>query len=105
MNRKLRPDTVERRCGIMKKLTLNDMKDIALERGGLCLSGSYDGSKSKLHWRCGNGHEWKAVANSVKSESGTWCRQCAAAATASKGKQEGQVSTFDMTERLLIVET
>lgn len=62
---------------IMKKLALNDMKAIAQVRGGLCLSESYEGSKSKLLWRCANGHEWE-VANSVKA--GTWCRQCAAEA-------------------------
>lgn len=58
------------------------MKVIAEARGGLCLSKSYEGSKSKLRWRCANRHEWEAVASSVKT--GTWCRQCAAEATANK---------------------
>lgn len=66
----------------MKKLSLDDMKATAQERGGLCLSESYEGSKSKLLWRCANGHEWDARADSVKA--GTWCRQCAAVATANK---------------------
>lgn len=66
----------------MKKLTLTDMQAIAQERGGLCLSKRYVDSKTKLRWRCAQGHEWEAVPSSVKL--GNWCRKCAVKVNAAK---------------------
>lgn len=66
----------------MKKLTLAEMQAIAQERGGFCLSESYENSQAKLRWRCAQGHEWKAKPSSVKL--GSWCRQCAVEAIAAK---------------------
>lgn len=66
----------------MKKLTLAEMKTIAQERGGLCMSEKYQHSKTKLRWRCAEGHEWEAVPTSVKS--GSWCKQCAVEAIADR---------------------
>jgi hypothetical protein len=54
---------------------LKQLKDIAEERGGLCLSAQYVSSKTKLRWRCGDGHEWEAVPSSIKV--GKWCPICA----------------------------
>lgn len=42
--------------------------------GGACLSGEYQGAHQKLRWRCAEGHEWFATANSVRR--GTWCPAC-----------------------------
>lgn len=50
-------------------------KVLAIERGGECISGEYITSKTKLKWRCKNGHEWEAVPDSIKQ--GTWCPYCA----------------------------
>ncbi|MCK4614147.1 MAG: hypothetical protein KAU14_05020, partial [Thermoplasmata archaeon] len=55
--------------------TIEDMREIAESRGGECLSKEYVNSKTKLKWRCSEGHEWEAVPSSVKS--GTWCPVCA----------------------------
>ncbi len=59
----------------MKKLTFDEMKAIANKKGGLCLSRSYEGSKTKLRWRCAKGHEWEAVPSAIKL--GRWCKKCA----------------------------
>jgi hypothetical protein len=56
-----------------KRLQL--MREIAIERGGLCLSDNYVGSRQKLLWQCDKGHTWHAMPVMVKS--GTWCPECA----------------------------
>ena len=57
------------------KLTLEDMKNIAQERGGECLSQQYRLSHGKLLWRCAKGHEWEATPNMVRNDN-TWCPYC-----------------------------
>ena len=42
--------------------------------GGACLSNAYRDAHGKLHWRCAEGHEWQATANSVRR--GSWCPTC-----------------------------
>jgi hypothetical protein len=58
--------------------TLEAMRQIALQRGGHCLSLAYVDSASALLWECGQGHRWEAVPASVKHRS--WCPVCAKAA-------------------------
>lgn len=59
--------------GIIRR-DLNDMKNIAKERGGECLSIEYKGTKHKLLWRCKYLHEWEsAPAHIIR---GTWCPDC-----------------------------
>jgi len=58
-----------------RKPTINDMKKIAQDRGGKCLSKQYRDNKTKLKWQCSQGHEWEANSNSIKS--GSWCPVCA----------------------------
>jgi len=58
----------------MRKLTLQEMKDIANARDGECLSEKYTNNREKLTWRCQQGHIWPANANGIKR--GTWCPQC-----------------------------
>jgi hypothetical protein len=41
-----------------KRATIDDMKNIAHERGGKCLSDTYINSRNKLHWICSDGHVW-----------------------------------------------
>ena len=53
-------------------------QDIAVARGGLCLSRVYRNNWKHLQWRCDKGHEWNASLNNVKDR-GTWCRHCAIA--------------------------
>jgi hypothetical protein len=57
------------------KQELEALQTIAKERGGRCLSKMYINQNTKLEWECAEGHRWKAVATSVKSQ-GTWCAKC-----------------------------
>ncbi len=59
----------------MKKLTIEEMRRIALERGGKCLSDTYVNSYTKLLWECKEGHQWKSKPADVKR--GSWCSYCA----------------------------
>ena len=62
------------KCAKNTPLTIDDMRMIAKERGGQCLSGEYVNSQTKLKWQCANGHEWEAIPSSIKK--GSWCGEC-----------------------------
>lgn len=49
-------------------------KTLAQERGGECLSDKYLNNKTKLRWRCAEGHVWEALSANVKR--GHWCKIC-----------------------------
>jgi len=53
---------------------LREMQDLAVSRGGKCLSKTYINSINKLKWQCKNKHRWEATPGSVKS--GVWCLEC-----------------------------
>jgi len=57
------------------KRDIQEMRDLAIARGGVCMSSEYVSSKSKLIWRCARGHRWQALPTSVVQ--GTWCPLCA----------------------------
>ncbi|UCG68447.1 MAG: hypothetical protein JSV09_11615, partial [Thermoplasmata archaeon] len=57
-----------------RRLTIEEMQDIAKSRGGKCLSKKYINSLTKLKWMCGEGHVWEAIPSSIKQ--GTWCPVC-----------------------------
>ena len=61
---------------MVPKLGLKIAQDIAVFRGGVCLSGSYENNRAKLKWQCNKGHEWSASLNSIK-DNGSWCPYCA----------------------------
>lgn len=50
------------------------MREIAAERGGLCLSEHYVNAGSYLQWQCTHGHIWEATA--TKIQQGQWCPYC-----------------------------
>jgi hypothetical protein len=50
------------------------MREIAVSKGGTCLSTDYISTTSKLKFRCADGHEWQAAPAEIKD--GTWCPQC-----------------------------
>jgi hypothetical protein len=56
------------------KYALEDMKRLAHEYGGECLSDAYANTKTKLHWQCSEGHMWAAIPDSVLR--GHWCEVC-----------------------------
>lgn len=57
------------------RLTLEDARATAIERGGQCVSEQYRGSKFKLTWQCALGHQWQAKITPVRR--GSWCPECA----------------------------
>jgi len=65
-------------CGICannnKKLSIEEMRKMAHERGGVCLSYDYVNSMTKLHWECHLGHRWYALQGNVRK--GHWCPDC-----------------------------
>ena len=62
------------RRGDSRKLTIEEMHQIAADRCGRCLSEIYTNTRTKLLWECSKGHAWEAVPSDVKK--GTWCPEC-----------------------------
>jgi len=62
-------------CGDTIPLSIDDMKEIAKKKNGICLSTVYINNHSNLKWKCSEGHEWLATANRIKSFN-TWCPEC-----------------------------
>jgi len=69
------PICVKKNRGNNRKLTIEEMQFIAMERGGKCLSTEYINSALKLEWQCNEGHIWQAKYSHIKS--GSWCPECA----------------------------
>lgn len=61
-------------CAGVIRPKIEDMRKIAAERSGTCLSSKYIDAHSKLEWRCEVGHKWKASPSTVKA--GSWCPSC-----------------------------
>ena len=59
----------------MKKDTIEDCKQWALNKQGKCLEATYINSYTKMLWECEKGHQWMACWNHIKSR-GDWCRFC-----------------------------
>jgi hypothetical protein len=62
-------------CAGLKKGTIEQMQEIAEERGGKCLSREYINGRTKITWQCKEGHQWEATPASIKQ--GHWCPLCA----------------------------
>jgi hypothetical protein len=66
-------------CADNRILTIDEMQQIARERGGKCLSRNYKNGRTPLIWECVLGHRWRASPANVKSgtwKRGTWCPEC-----------------------------
>jgi hypothetical protein len=59
----------------MKKLTIEAVQFMAKKLGGKRLSRIYVNNRTKLLWRCRDGHQWKAKTTSIQQ--GHWCPKCA----------------------------
>jgi hypothetical protein len=70
------PKCKNTKIGDSLRLNIEEMQDIAKERGGECLSKKYTNSWTKLRWRCKEGHVWKSTPNNIKHQ-GSWCPICA----------------------------
>ena len=69
------------RCAIEKRaqklrLPLEEVKKIAIERDGKCLTQKYINAKTPIKWECKYGHQWKSAIDGVKY-GGAWCPVCA----------------------------
>jgi hypothetical protein len=62
-------------CRRNRKLTLEEFRGLAANRGGRCLSIRYVNKATALRWQCVLGHRWYAQPGKVKR--GTWCARCA----------------------------
>ena len=56
------------------KHTISDMRQLAKEYDGKCLSSQYVNLRTALLWECKSGHRWKAQPRRIKE--GSWCREC-----------------------------
>ena len=57
------------------KLTLKECQDLAISRGGKCLSTKYINAHISMEWKCKENHTWLAIFKSVK-HGNTWCPYC-----------------------------
>ena len=62
-------------CAGNKKATLKDMRELAKNKGGKCLSEKYVSTHTKLLWECEKGHQWEGRPSGIKR--GSWCPACA----------------------------
>ena len=58
----------------IRRLTIEDMRATAAERGGACLSARYHASDVPIRWRCARGHTWGARPAQIRQ--GHWCPVC-----------------------------
>jgi len=58
-----------------KSLTIDDMKKMAAEKGGWCLSEEYVNQLTEITWKCSEGHTWGTIPKHIRS--GSWCPICA----------------------------
>ncbi len=61
-------------CAHKIPITIQDMRNLARDRKGTCLSSKYSGDGKKLNWRCKQGHLFWMTPNDVKRNH--WCRLC-----------------------------
>jgi len=59
-----------------RKVYLAKCREAAIERGGTCLSPTYENAHTKLEWRCGVGHRWWTRPANILYN-GSWCPACA----------------------------
>ncbi len=62
-------------CPACRKLTIEEMQELAEKKGGKCLSDTYINKRTPLLWECKEGHQWKALPGGVKNNN-SWCAKC-----------------------------
>jgi hypothetical protein len=63
-------------CAGKVLLTLEECQQFAESKNGKCLSTEYKNAKTKMKWRCSEGHEWDSTFGSIRN-SRSWCAHCA----------------------------
>lgn len=61
-------------CSGNVKHTLEEAQELAINKGGKCLSDKYVSNHTPLLWECDKGHQWNASYSNVRC--GTWCPKC-----------------------------
>jgi hypothetical protein len=61
-------------CAGKVKDTIENMRIIAKQSDGKCLSIEYINTETKLEWECNKGHKWFATPHMIKM--GGWCPEC-----------------------------
>ncbi|GMK40566.1 hypothetical protein PCCS19_36220 [Paenibacillus sp. CCS19] len=64
----------ESRAKLFRKYSIEDMRAIAAEKNGDCLSEAYESCNKKLLWKCQEGHEFGKTLSNLKR--GQWCPFC-----------------------------
>jgi hypothetical protein len=66
-------------CARNRELEFEQMRQIARDRGGRCLSTRYKNGRTPLLWECSQRHRWKARPTNIKGgtrKKGSWCLEC-----------------------------
>ena len=63
------------KCSGCAKLSLEECQELAISRGGKCLSIEYKNNETYMEWKCKKDHTWVAVFSSIKN-GGSWCPDC-----------------------------
>jgi hypothetical protein len=58
-----------------RKERLEVFKKLAAERGGMCISKTYQDTKTPLEFKCEKGHRWNTGPGNILH--GSWCPKCA----------------------------
>ncbi|RHZ82154.1 hypothetical protein Glove_113g16 [Diversispora epigaea] len=62
-------------CARCSKLNIDIAKEIALKKGGICLSVKYINTYTPLFWQCAKKHEWQAPLERIRNHN-SWCPKC-----------------------------
>ena len=53
---------------------IENLKQIAIKRKGICLSDTYVNAYGEMLWQCEKGHQWLTNSHNIKH--GSWCNEC-----------------------------
>ena len=68
------PTCSKKKAGISRRLDIDAVRQIAIDRGGEFLSQEYSGNQITYRWRCVHKHEWENSLANIKR--GQWCPIC-----------------------------
>lgn len=68
------PKCASGRRSALFRLSLKTAQDCAAQKGGACLSETYQNTRQYLKWQCQKKHEWEAPLTSIQQ--GRWCPHC-----------------------------
>ncbi len=63
-------------CTVNRPLTIENAKQLACSKNGLCISTEYININTPMQWQCMKGHIWTATFHSIKNGK-RWCPHCA----------------------------